>query len=82
MTTKNTAVKGGSTASRIEVETWDFEASHGRKPRGFGSWAFAFDGRNELDDLFWVHQSRYGDAVRAAKVEGQRQGATLIEVQS
>lgn len=45
--------------TRIEFSTREFYFSHGRTPKGFGSWAFQVGNEQE-----WVHQSNYGDAKR------------------
>ena len=41
-------------ALRTEFDT----APHGRQPRGYGSWAFAFEGRGPV----WAPTSTYADA--------------------
>ena len=30
--------------TKMEVSTTQYEFSHGKKPRGFGTWGFFFDG--------------------------------------
>lgn len=71
----------------ITVNTSYFEGSHGKKPSGFGSWAFSFDNAgNSADvtskDTFWVRSSKYSDAVKKAKVEAKKRGAQQINVMS
>lgn len=68
----------------VRVNTNQYEASSGQKPRGFGSWAFAFDadypsevGSNEI---FWVKSSKYSDALKKAKAEAKKRGAFSILV--
>ena len=53
---------------RLEVDTFPFELSHGRSPRGRGSWAFCpFHKRNSGDYLEFTLFSpsmTYGEAKR------------------
>ena len=66
------------------VNTTDFEFSHGRKPRGRGSWAFFFerDRRNhDVQDAFWHHGS-FTEAKKAAVEEARRRGARDVFVGS
>ena len=66
------------------VSTTQFELAHGKKPRGRGSWAFAFDvavNGEFAEDLFWS-QGTFAEARRAAVVEARRRGVTHVEVQS
>lgn len=62
----------------VEVCTTEYEFSHGKAPRGFGSWAFAFNPHwRDVSEVFWVNGSTYGDARKVAcqkaKAEGHRQ---------
>lgn len=69
--------------SRVEVSTREYEFSHGKAPRGFGSWAFFFDDRSmRVEDAFWVNQSTFADARRAARVEAARRGCDTVFVGS
>ena len=45
----------------MEVSTTQYEFSHGKKPRGFGTWGFFFDGKRDADQAFWFSGS-YGNA--------------------
>lgn len=53
----------------VEFHTSDYEFSHGKTPRGFGSWAFFFERptRNNNPEAFWVHQSTYADAKKKVR---------------
>lgn len=46
----------------IEMETIEFERSHGRTPRGRGSWAFSFMQRPDIDDILWTPSMTYSAA--------------------
>ena len=59
---------------RIEVTDYSYRASHGKAPRGRGSWAFSFNGNEDIDSLFWTPgHTTYAEAkklARAAAPEG------------
>jgi hypothetical protein len=46
----------------MNINTSSYEFSHGRKPRGFGSWAFTING-----ELKWFNQATYGQALKKVK---------------
>lgn len=55
----------------ITVNTRDFENSHGRKPRGDGTWAFRLSGGAYGQRLFWAtgkYSAAKGQAVAEAKI--------------
>lgn len=58
-----------------EFNTTDYQMSHGRGPRGFGSWAFFFQRNADVGQAFWVHQSTYADAKKAVRAEVKRRQA-------
>lgn len=62
----------------VYVDASGYTNSHGKAPRGFGSWAFGFDRR---DALCWVHQATYGQALKVAKRQAGQAGARTIYVQ-
>ena len=63
-------------ASKVHVFTSKYERSHGRSPRGRGSWVFFMGG-----ELFWAkHSQTYGAAKREAQAEAGRRGLTFCEV--
>lgn len=65
----------------VEVSTVEYEFAHGRNPRGYGSWAFAFRrGENDLNQLFWVNGATYRDAKKAAITEAIRRGSYEVHV--
>lgn len=46
-----------------EFTTSKFEASHGKKPRGFGLWGFlVMDGREEVETVFAPQSMSLADA--------------------
>lgn len=46
--------------------THEYEASHGKSPKGYGSWAFRpYDERGD-ESIVWA-QGTYGDAKRIVK---------------
>lgn len=50
--------------------TNEYEASHGKSPKGYGSWAFSPYG--DPDSIEWVNQSTYTEAKRTvAKIHPQ-----------
>jgi hypothetical protein len=63
----------------VEVNTIDFEFAHGKKPRGRGSWAFSFEGRNSAP--VWIPGSMlYTDARKAAVVLARALRVSVIHV--
>lgn len=65
----------------MQVETREFEFSHGKKPRGRGHWAFFFDGQRNVDKAFWA-QGTFAEASKAAKEEAKKRGAHSVAVGS
>lgn len=54
-------------------DTIRYEASHGRKPRGNGGWAFGFNSRNPaIDDVYFAPHGSYAAAKKAAREEALR----------
>ena len=45
--------------AKVDFDVTQYERAHGKRPRGFGSWAFKVEG---VKELLWVHQAHYGDA--------------------
>lgn len=72
----------------VEVRTDAYWRSHGRGPRGRGSWLFRMvdeAGRTiPIDDPIWheffSHLGTYGEALRAARAAARRLGASRIIV--
>jgi hypothetical protein len=53
----------------IRIDTAQYEASHGRKPRGYGLWIFEIGGRT------FQHTGRYSEAQEMAR----RYAATVLK---
>lgn len=60
---------------RVDFATTEFEFSHGRQPRGFGSWAFSLERNPDVSSpagpaeggVIWTHSCSYTEAKKAAK---------------
>ena len=63
----------------VRVETNRYERSHGKKPRGYGQWAFYFDDRGG-EPIFTPKAMSYSDAVKWAKGEAKKAGKEYIYV--
>lgn len=67
----------------IKVNTKEYELNHQKAPRGVGVWAFSIGNKAAFDDVekaFWTGSMNYSEAVKMAKLEAQKQGATIIYV--
>jgi hypothetical protein len=68
---------------KIEFNTREYEFSHGKAPRGRGSWAFFFSRSMNVADAFWTPgNTTYGEAKKLARAEALRRGATPVIVGS
>ena len=63
----------------VEVKTNRYQRAHGRKPRGFGQWAFYFDDMGG-EPIFVPKAMSYSDAVKWAKAEAKKAGKREIYV--
>lgn len=63
----------------VQVDTSRYERSHGKKPRGKGSWAFYFD-RAGGDAMFTPSAMTYADAVNWAKEQAKEAGKSVVYV--
>ncbi len=63
----------------VRVETNRYERSHGKKPRGYGRWAFYFDDKGG-EPIFTPKAMSYSDAVKWAKGEAKKAGKEYIYV--
>ncbi len=68
----------------MRFSTTRFEWAHGRKPRGFGGWAFDFfgDRGEQLGETFFASPGSFTHAKAEAKAEGKRRGARDFELGS
>jgi hypothetical protein len=66
----------------IETYTNEYERSHGRKPRGAGSWAFTFRrGGKWTSEPTFIHGRTFGEAKRDAMRKARELQADAISVQ-
>lgn len=70
----------------VEFTTRQFEAAHGKQPKGCGSWAFCpqqnANRDNYLDFTFW-HNGTYSEAKSAARKHFNKQpGVNVVVVLS
>jgi len=63
----------------VRVETNRYERSHGKKPRGYGRWAFYFDDKGG-EPIFTPKAMSYTDAVKWAKEEAKKAGKEYVYV--
>ncbi|MBR3385223.1 MAG: hypothetical protein IKG69_08520 [Atopobiaceae bacterium] len=66
----------------ITVETSGYEFTHGRKPRGFGTWAFGPERTTDIDKVFWSSPGTYAQAANEARRWAAEQGYDRIYAQS
>jgi len=66
---------------KIEVKTGEYEFSHGKKPRGKGSWAFYMGKKTDTFDAHFFYGT-YAEAVKQAKAKARELGVETITVGS
>jgi hypothetical protein len=54
----------------MRIDTENYEASHGRKPRGDGYWFFFIKGRDG-EAIPYMFTGGYGNACKAVKAEAK-----------
>jgi hypothetical protein len=67
------------------IDTHAFEMAHGKKPSGFGAWAFFIEPDNNnspAEKAFWVYQKKYSEALKLAVAEAKKRGANKITIGS
>ena len=62
----------------IEIKTSEYEFAHGKKPRGYGGWAFFFGNETEP---FWAHGT-YSEAKKMAIAMAVIKKVSVIRVGS
>lgn len=67
--------------SAIDVSTREYEFSHGKQPRGYGMWAFFFEGIDVPAEPFW-HTGKYAEAKRFAVAYARTKGYSIVKVGS
>lgn len=60
----------------IQIITTNYEFCHGKKPRGYGQWAFFFD--NEAEP-FWS-TGKYSEAKKMAVTYAVTKGFSVVKV--
>lgn len=63
----------------IDFSTEEYEQVHGRKPRGEGTWGFFFDQQNDINQVYWQHNT-FSGAKRAAIQRARKLGHTVVRV--
>lgn len=72
--------------STIAVDTSDYVRSHGREPRGRGTWGFYIGNTSGDASLYWaktaacITSMTYSEARRLAKLEAARRHCEYISV--
>jgi len=61
----------------VTVSTTEYEFAHGKKPRGYGRWAFLL-ACNKQDIVFYT--GKYSDCLKQAKAQAKSCGYTAIAV--
>lgn len=66
----------------IQVNTTQYQFSHGKAPRGRGTWCFELDapGHGNRSELYMVSCELYSNALREAKAYAKEQGWTRVTV--
>ncbi len=67
---------------RVEFNTTDYQFSHGRAPRGVGTWAFFRDRSSDPCEGFWVNQASFTEAKKAAAVWARQNNVATVYVGS
>ena len=63
----------------IHFDTTEYEFSHDKRPRGIGSWAFAYRRDADLSEIFWVN-GQYAEAKRIARALAKKAGEHRVFV--
>jgi hypothetical protein len=69
---------------KTRIETDRYEFSHGKAPRGQGSWAFHpnFNVDATSPEILWVHQATWGQAKKAAIAHFSAKGIDTVQALS
>ena len=60
----------------MEFNTSQYKRSHGKTPRGRGSWAFFFDRSMRIEDVYFTPSCTYAEAKKFAREEAKRRYGT------
>lgn len=66
--------------SQVSVYTGAYKSSHGKEPRGYGSWAFGYTRNPDISDVEW-YTGTYAEAKKQAIAEAANTGHRSIFVQ-
>jgi len=66
--------------ARILFTTSQYEFAHGKKPRGFGNWAFGFPAISTTEVFFVNPACTLTEAKSHAAAEAMRRGTELVAV--
>lgn len=58
----------------LRFDDRDFRFSHGKAPRGRGSWAFGFGSVVDGDAAWFAPSGTFAEAKKAARAEASRRG--------
>lgn len=58
--------------TKVEFDTTQYQFSHGRQPKGRGSWAFFFDKKMQGEAFWTPGNTSYSEAKRLVKEEVAR----------
>jgi len=64
-------------AISVQINTSEYEFSHGHKPRGKGTWAFDIQGNG--GNLFWVNNANYGEAKKLAIAKAKERAVAACQ---
>ena len=66
----------------VTFNTLDFHFSHGKAPKGYGSWGFFFKAsdRKDCTKAWFAPSSSFADAKKAAKEEAARRNVRVVYV--
>lgn len=64
----------------VEFNTREYEFSHGRAPRGRGSWAFAFTRNAPVSEVIWAPSGTYAEAKKFAREKAKAAGVREVFV--
>ena len=76
-------MKSTISKNQISVVTSLYYYEYCKEPKGRGSWAFSIgskEGYRDVSKAFFTNSTTYREAVKVAKEEAQKRGATIIYV--
>ena len=70
------------TKYHFRFSTSQYEFVHGKKPRGYGHWAFFFDGQTDVERAFFSTYTSFGEAKKQAVAYARKHNHRDVEVGS